>query len=71
MATITPIRRRICSRLEICCLLDPGTRLDIQVREPSVRHSMTVKQVRKSAESGPASPKETLRKRAAKEMIGE
>ena len=51
--------------------LGPGTRLDIEVREPSVRHSVTVLQVRRWAEAGPASPKETLRKRAAREIIGE
>jgi hypothetical protein len=49
--------------------LGPATRLEIEVRNPSVRHEVTVQQVRRWAEGAAASPAERLRKERVLAML--
>jgi hypothetical protein len=50
--------------------LGPATRLEVEVREPSVTHSVTVKQVRTWAEATAVAPADKVRKNAVREMLG-
>ena len=50
--------------------LGPGSRLEIQVREPSTIHSLTVQQVHRWTESVTTSPAEVLRRARVKQLLG-
>lgn len=48
----------------------PATRLEVEVREPAVKHVVTVAQVRKWAESGSSDPRDGIRKKRLAEALG-
>ena len=50
--------------------LGPGSRLEIQVREPSTIHSLTVAQLNRWIESGTKSPADVLRRARVKQQLG-
>ncbi len=50
--------------------LGPGSRLQIQVREPSTTHSLTVAQLNRWIDSGSKSPAEVLRRARVKQQLG-
>jgi hypothetical protein len=50
--------------------LGPGSRLEIQVREPSTIHSLTVQQVQRWIESVTTSPAKVLRRARVKQVLG-
>jgi len=50
--------------------LGPGSRLEIQVREPSTIHSLTVQQLHRWIEQAPKSPADVLRRARVKEQLG-
>lgn len=50
--------------------LGPGTRLEIDVRAPGTRHSLTVQQLQRWVEGVTASPQEVLRRARVKQMLG-
>ena len=47
----------------------PGTRLEIQVREPATTHTVTLAQLRRWCNGVAVSPDEVLRRKRAKELI--
>jgi hypothetical protein len=47
----------------------PGTPVEIQVREPTTTHVVTVAQVRRWVVGVPVSPDETLKKRRLKALL--
>jgi hypothetical protein len=47
----------------------PLTRIQVEVREPAVLHSLTVQQLRRWADGGASSPSERLRKERAKALL--
>jgi hypothetical protein len=49
----------------------PGTRLEIQVRQPATTHSVSLAQLRRWVESIAVSPDETLRKRRLKSLLAD
>lgn len=51
---------------------DPGsaTRLEVEVRSPAVRHTVTVNQLRKWATSGSSDPRDGIRKKRLAEVLG-
>jgi hypothetical protein len=49
----------------------PGTRLDIQVRQPATTHSVSLAQLRRWVEGIAVSPDETLRKRRLKSLLAD
>lgn len=49
--------------------LGPATRLDVEVREPSVLHSVTVRQVQHWSESTAVTPSERLLKNKVKDLL--
>src|SRR4051795_1657394 len=51
--------------------LAPGTRLEIQVRHPATKHSVTLAQLRRWVEGIAVSPDETLRKRRLKALLAD
>jgi hypothetical protein len=50
--------------------LGPGSRLEIQVREPATVHSLTVQQLHRWIESGTKSPADVLRRTRVKQQLG-
>jgi hypothetical protein len=50
--------------------LGPGSRLEIQVREPSTIHSLTVPQLHRWIDSGTKSPADVLRRARVKQQLG-
>jgi hypothetical protein len=50
--------------------LGPGSRLDIQVREPSTTHSLTVAQLHRWIDSGTKSPADLLRRARVRQHLG-
>ena len=50
--------------------LGPGSRLEIQVREPSTIHSLTVQQLHRWVDGTTANPGEVLRRTRVKQMLG-
>jgi hypothetical protein len=48
----------------------PGTELEIQVREPTTTHTVSVFQLRRWCDGVAASPAETLRKSKLKQLLG-
>jgi hypothetical protein len=50
--------------------LGPGSRLDIQVREPSTTHSLTVAQLHRWIDSGTKSPADVLRRARVRQHLG-
>jgi len=50
--------------------LGPGSRLEIQVREPSTTHSLTVAQLNRWIDSGTKSPADVLRRARVKQHLG-
>src|SRR4051812_6179794 len=50
--------------------LGPGSRLDIQVREPATVHSLTVQQLHRWIEHAPKSPADVLRRARVKQQLG-
>ena len=51
--------------------LAPGTRLEIQVKNPATTHSVSVSQLRRWVDGIAVSPDETLRKRRLKALLVE
>src|SRR3954453_4438054 len=51
--------------------LAPGTRLEIQVRQPATTHSVSLSQLRRWVEGVAVSPDETLRKRRLKTLLAD
>ena len=49
--------------------LGPGSRLEIQVREPSTVHSLTVQQLHRWLRGGPGSPADVLRRARVKQLL--
>ena len=49
----------------------PGTRLEIQVRQPATTHSVSLAQLRRWVEGIAVSPDETLRKRRLKTLLAD
>ncbi len=49
--------------------IGPGTRLEVEVRSPTVRHAVTVLQIQKWLELGINTPSETLRKKKVGELL--
>jgi len=49
----------------------PGTRLEIQVRQPATTHSVSLAQLRRWVEGIAVSPDETLRKRRLKALLAD
>lgn len=51
---------------------DPGsaTRLEVEVRSPAVRHTVTMNQLRKWATSGSSDPRDAVRKKRVAEVLG-
>lgn len=47
----------------------PGTRLDIQVREPATAHTVTVLQIRRWCDGVAVSPDEVLKRKRVKELL--
>jgi hypothetical protein len=47
----------------------PGTRLEVQVREPATTHTVTLQQLQRWCD-GAGSPQEMLTKRKVKELLG-
>jgi hypothetical protein len=50
--------------------LGPGTRLEIQVREPASIHTLSVQQLHRWIESVTTSPAEVLRRARVKQLLG-
>jgi hypothetical protein len=50
--------------------LGPGSRLEIEVREPSTIHSLTVQQLDRWVDGVTASPAEVLRRARVKQLLG-
>jgi hypothetical protein len=50
--------------------LGPGTRLEIQVREPASIHTLSVQQLHRWIESVTASPAGVLRRARVKQLLG-
>jgi hypothetical protein len=50
--------------------LGPGTQLEIEVRSPSSRHTLSVNQLHRWINSTNASPAETLKKSKIRKMLG-
>jgi hypothetical protein len=50
--------------------LGPGSRLDIQVREPSTVHSLTVVQLHRWIDGGAKGPADVLRRARVKQHLG-
>ena len=48
----------------------PGTELEVQVREPTACHRLTVQQIRRWCDGVAVSPDEALKKRKLKELLG-
>ena len=48
----------------------PATRLDVEVRSPAVRHTVTVNQLRKWSTSGSSDPRDGIRKKRLAEVLG-
>src|SRR5947207_12356634 len=49
----------------------PGTRLEIQARQPATTHSVSLAQLRRWVEGIAVSPDETLRKRRLKSLLAD
>ena len=49
--------------------LGPGSRLEIQVREPGSHHTLSVQQVQRWIDSVNASPAETLKKAKLRQLL--
>jgi hypothetical protein len=49
--------------------LGPATRLEVEVPEPSVKHSVTVQQLRRWAEASAITPADRIRKDQVKAML--
>jgi len=47
----------------------PGTRLEIEVREPSVKHTVTVLQLQRWASGAARSPAERVKRERMKELL--
>ena len=47
----------------------PGTRLEVDVKEPAVRHTVTVQQLTKWAESTAVTPADRLQREAVKRLL--
>lgn len=50
--------------------LGPATRLEIEARAPSTRHTVSVQQLRRWVNGTTSSPIETLRKAKLKQLLG-
>jgi hypothetical protein len=50
--------------------LGPGTVLEIEVRAPSARHTLSVKQLQRWIDSTNVSPTETLKKAKIRKLLG-
>ena len=50
--------------------LGPGSRLEIQVRQPSTVHSLSVQQLDRWVDGVTASPAEVLRRARIKQLLG-
>ena len=50
--------------------LGPGSRLEIQVREPSTVHSLSVQQLHRWVDGVTTSPAEVLRRARVKQLLG-
>jgi hypothetical protein len=48
----------------------PATRLEIQVKEPVVRHEVSVQQVQRWLDGASVSPNEMVKKRKLKDLLG-
>lgn len=49
----------------------PGTRLEVQVRQPATTHSVSLAQLRRWVDGVAVSPDETLRKRRLKGLLAD
>ena len=49
--------------------MPPRTELEVQVREPTTCHRLTVQQIRRWCDGVAASPDETLKKRRLKQLL--
>src|SRR5262245_3632215 len=49
--------------------LGPGSRLEIQVREPATVHSLTVQQLHRWIDGGTSSPADVLRRARVKQLL--
>jgi hypothetical protein len=49
----------------------PGTRLDIQIIEPNITHTLPVAQLKQWLDRPPTSPADSMKKRKLKELAGE
>lgn len=47
----------------------PATRLEVEVRNPSVRHAVTVMQIEKWVEAGRNAPAETVRRKKVADLL--
>ena len=50
--------------------LGPGSRLEIQVREPATVHTLTVQQLNRWIENVPKSPADVLRRARVRKLMG-
>jgi hypothetical protein len=50
--------------------LGPGSKLEIEVREPATIHSLTVKQLERWVDGVTTSPAEVLRRARVKQLLG-
>ena len=50
--------------------LGPGSRLEIQVREPATVHPLTVQQLNRWIENAPKSPADVLRRARVRKLMG-
>src|SRR3954468_38798 len=50
--------------------LGPGSRLEIQVREPATIHTLSVRQLHRWIEHAPKSPADVLRRARVKQQLG-
>jgi len=48
-----------------------GTRLEVEVREPATRHTVTVQQIQRWCDGVAVSPDELLRRARVKELLGQ
>lgn len=50
--------------------LAPGSKLEVQVREPATVHTVTVNQILRWVDGVAVSPDEVLKRRRVKELLG-
>ncbi len=50
-------------------IIGPGTRLEVQVREPAITHTVTVQQIHRWCDGVAIGPEEVLKRRKVKAML--